>query len=281
MAGDLHRRRADTVLFVNGIPLVLMEFKDPNRPVRAAYDENLTDYRDTVPQLFVPNGFVLLSNGSKAKVGSTYSPWEFFGDWKVIDADGTTRRRRAGDGDPRHLRARPAARPDRELRRLHRAARRADQGRGPQPSGAGRQRGDREAVQGPGGRRQAARGVLAHAGLAASRCRCCGSPRRCCGASPAPGPSSWSPTAPSWTCRLHGEFADAGAISREATGARVSSAANLRELLAADHRYVFTLIHKFRLDRPPARRPCRCCRTARTSSSSPTRRTAASTTRWR
>ena len=79
----------DVVLFVNGIPLVLMEFKEPNRPVKAAYDENLTDYRDTIPQLFIPNGFVLLSNGSEAKVGSTYAPWEFFGDWKVIDADGT------------------------------------------------------------------------------------------------------------------------------------------------------------------------------------------------
>ncbi len=89
VAGDLHRRRADTVLFVNGIPLVLLEFKEPNRPVKAAYDENLTDYRDTIPQLFWPNGFVMLSNGSEAKVGSTYSPWEFFGDWKVIDADGT------------------------------------------------------------------------------------------------------------------------------------------------------------------------------------------------
>ena len=54
VAGDLHRRRADTVLFVNGIPLVLMEFKEPNRPVKAAYDENLTDYRDTIPQLFCP-----------------------------------------------------------------------------------------------------------------------------------------------------------------------------------------------------------------------------------
>ena len=47
--------------------------------------------------------------------------------------------------------------------------------------------------------------------------------------------------------QLHGEFADAGAISREAR-VHASSAANLRELLAADHRYVFTLIHKFRLD---------------------------------
>ncbi len=48
--------------------------------------------------------------------------------------------------------------------------------------------------------------------------------------------------------QLHGEFADAGAISARGTGARGTTAAHLRELLAADHRYVFTLIHKFRLD---------------------------------
>ena len=87
--GHLHNRRLDVALFVNGVPLVLMEFKEPNEWVRSAYDDNLTDYRDTIPQLFVPNCFVLLSNGSEAKIGSTYSPWEFFGDWKVIDADGT------------------------------------------------------------------------------------------------------------------------------------------------------------------------------------------------
>lgn len=86
--GQLHKRRTDTVLFVNGIPLVLMEFKEPNRPVKAGYDENITDYRDVIPSLFVPNGFIIVSNGSDAKVGSTYSPWDFFGDWKVIDAEG-------------------------------------------------------------------------------------------------------------------------------------------------------------------------------------------------
>ena len=86
--GDLGSGRTDTILFVNGIPLVFAEFKEPNRPVKAAFDENLTDYRDTIPQLFVPNLFVLLSNGSEAKIGSTYAGWEFFGDWKVIDTDG-------------------------------------------------------------------------------------------------------------------------------------------------------------------------------------------------
>ena len=95
--GELHSRRLDLALFVNGVPLVLMEFKEPNESVKAAYDNNLTDYRDTIPQLFIPNCFVLLSNGSHAKVsGSTYSPYEFFNDWKVIDAQGTRRGDRPG-----------------------------------------------------------------------------------------------------------------------------------------------------------------------------------------
>ena len=51
--GNLHSRRLDLALFVNGIPLVLMEFKEPNESVKTAYDNNLTDYRDTIPQLFI------------------------------------------------------------------------------------------------------------------------------------------------------------------------------------------------------------------------------------
>jgi type I restriction enzyme R subunit len=78
-------RRADTVLFVNGIPLVLAEFKKPARPVQAAYHENIVDYRTTVPHLFWPNSFVIASNGYDAKMGATYAPWKFFNDWKVID----------------------------------------------------------------------------------------------------------------------------------------------------------------------------------------------------
>ena len=50
--GNLHSRRLDVALFVNGVPLVLMEFKEPNEPVKSAYDLNLTDYRDTIPELF-------------------------------------------------------------------------------------------------------------------------------------------------------------------------------------------------------------------------------------
>jgi len=148
VAGELHRRRADTILFVNGIPLVLAEFKEISRPVKAAYDENLCDYRDTIPQLFTPNCFVILSNGTQAKVGATYAPWDFFGNWKVIDADGTrgvVELETAIRGTCAHDRLLDG----RELRRLYRAAPGPGQERRPQPPGARRQRLDRKPPQDP------------------------------------------------------------------------------------------------------------------------------------
>ena len=85
MVGPLHTRRCDIVCFVNGIPLVLLELKASHKTVRQAYDKNLRDYRDTIPQLFVPNVLVVLSNGSETKVGATFAPWERFGEWKRLD----------------------------------------------------------------------------------------------------------------------------------------------------------------------------------------------------
>lgn len=85
VVGPLHKRRCDIVCFVNGIPLVLFELKASHKNVEQAYLANLRDYRDTIPQLFVPNAIVILSNGSETKVGSTFAPWERFGEWKRID----------------------------------------------------------------------------------------------------------------------------------------------------------------------------------------------------
>lgn len=88
VAGDIYRRRCDLVGFVNGIPLVLFELKASHKTLKAAYDDNLTDYRYAIPQLFVPNGFVVLSNGSATVLGSSYAPWEHFFDWKRINDEG-------------------------------------------------------------------------------------------------------------------------------------------------------------------------------------------------
>ena len=86
--GEMHRRRPDLIAFVNGIPLVLVELKKPSAPLKSAYDDNLTDYRDTIPHVFTPNAFIILSNGFDTKVGSTFSPWQFFNEWKRVEDEG-------------------------------------------------------------------------------------------------------------------------------------------------------------------------------------------------
>lgn len=82
--GDLYRRRTDIVGFVNGIPLLFVELKKTTVDVRNAYDDNYTDYLDTIPHLFYYNAFVMLSNGTEAKVGTLGSKYEFFHEWKRL-----------------------------------------------------------------------------------------------------------------------------------------------------------------------------------------------------
>ena len=85
---DLYERRADLLAFVNGIPLVFIELKAGHKNLRHAYDDNLRDYRDTIPHVFTPNGFIVLSNGAETKVGSITSAWEHFLEWKKINSEG-------------------------------------------------------------------------------------------------------------------------------------------------------------------------------------------------
>ena len=85
---DLYHRRTDLIGFVNGIPLVFIELKASHRNLRHAYDDNLRDYRDSIPHLFTPNGFLVLSNGADTKVGTITSDWEFFSEWKKINSEG-------------------------------------------------------------------------------------------------------------------------------------------------------------------------------------------------
>lgn len=85
--GPLHRRRCDLVGFVNGIPLVFMEFKRHDKDIRSAYNDNYTDYQDTVPQIFHFNAFVILSNGLRSRVGTLGSPYEFFNEWKRLSEE--------------------------------------------------------------------------------------------------------------------------------------------------------------------------------------------------
>jgi type I restriction enzyme, R subunit len=85
--GALYRRRADIIGFVNGLPLLFMELKNIHRDLRRAYEENLSDYKDTIPRLFEHNGVIVLGNGREAKIGSLSSKYKHFRDWKRLDED--------------------------------------------------------------------------------------------------------------------------------------------------------------------------------------------------
>lgn len=84
VVGELYNRRPDVIGFVNGIPLVFFELKAHHVNLQNAYTENLSDYKDTIPEIFYCNAFIILSNGTDAKVGTITSPYKYFLDWKRI-----------------------------------------------------------------------------------------------------------------------------------------------------------------------------------------------------
>jgi type I restriction enzyme R subunit len=87
VAGELYLKRPDLVGFVNGLPLVLIELKKPGVNVREGFDKNLRDYKQTIPQLFHYNALLLVSNGVQSKIGSLTAEWEHFGDWKKATSE--------------------------------------------------------------------------------------------------------------------------------------------------------------------------------------------------
>lgn len=88
VSGEIYRRRADLVAFVNGLPLVLIELKASHKRLEDAYTHNLRDYKETIPQLFWHNAFIILSNGSESRIGTITAEWEHFAEWKRINDEG-------------------------------------------------------------------------------------------------------------------------------------------------------------------------------------------------
>ena len=87
VTGEMYTRRADLVGFVNGLPLVFIELKATHRRLETAFAGNLRDYKDTVPQLFWPNALIIVSNGSQSRVGSVTAGWEHFAEWKKVGSE--------------------------------------------------------------------------------------------------------------------------------------------------------------------------------------------------
>ncbi len=92
ITGALYTRRPDLVAFVNGLPLVVIELKKPGVPARSAFDDNLKCYKSDIPQLFVYNALLIASNGTDSRVGSLTADWERFFEWKRIEHENEPRR---------------------------------------------------------------------------------------------------------------------------------------------------------------------------------------------
>lgn len=80
-------KRPDIILFVNGLPLIVIELKNPaetQATVRKAYDQIQT-YKSVIPSLFYYNAFCVISDGLEARAGTISSPFSRFQAWKTID----------------------------------------------------------------------------------------------------------------------------------------------------------------------------------------------------
>jgi type I restriction enzyme R subunit len=84
-------RRPDVVVFVNGLPLSVIELKNPagqHATVRTAYNQFQT-YKAQIPCLFTCNELLIISDGHEAKIGSLTANWERFTPWRTVDGTKT------------------------------------------------------------------------------------------------------------------------------------------------------------------------------------------------
>lgn len=84
-----HKRRADVVVFVNGLPLGLIELKNPvdeNATIGHAFKQ-LQTYKQEIPALFGYNEVLVISDGTEARAGTLTSDWERFQPWRTVAGD--------------------------------------------------------------------------------------------------------------------------------------------------------------------------------------------------
>ncbi|MBP5318291.1 MAG: type I restriction endonuclease subunit R [Paludibacteraceae bacterium] len=86
--GVNEKRIPDGIIFINGLPLVVFEFKSAIREdttIHNAYEQLTIRYRRDIPDLFKYNAFCIISDGVNNKAGSFFAPYEFFYSWRRVD----------------------------------------------------------------------------------------------------------------------------------------------------------------------------------------------------
>lgn len=87
---DKRTRRPDVVVFVNGLPMAVIELKNPaeeKTTIRHAFNQIQT-YKHDIPSLFAFNGAVVISDGFAAKIGTLTAGWDRFMPWRTADGEG-------------------------------------------------------------------------------------------------------------------------------------------------------------------------------------------------
>ena len=87
---EVCNRRADAIVYINGLPLVVMEFKTAvkeNCTIVDAYKQLTDRYRRDIPSLFRYNAFVVISDGAQNKFGTLFTPYEYFYAWNRVEPE--------------------------------------------------------------------------------------------------------------------------------------------------------------------------------------------------
>jgi len=82
------KRIPDGILYINGLPLVVLEFKSAikeNTTTKDAHTQITVRYRRDIPELFKYNAFCVISDGVNNKMGSLFAPYNFFYAWRKIE----------------------------------------------------------------------------------------------------------------------------------------------------------------------------------------------------
>jgi type I restriction enzyme R subunit len=82
-----HTRRPDLVVYLNGMPIAVLELKSPeheNATLESAWNQ-LQTYKAQIPALFATNELLVISDGAEARVGSLTAGFERFGPWRTVD----------------------------------------------------------------------------------------------------------------------------------------------------------------------------------------------------
>lgn len=83
--GRFKWRRPDVLIFINGMPFIFIELKKSTRKVEEAYTDNLTNYKKDIPNLFTLNQICVLSNGLETRLGAFNASYDFFFEWLKVN----------------------------------------------------------------------------------------------------------------------------------------------------------------------------------------------------